>query len=39
MGVGYVSSTYKDGFAFVMILVVLFAMPQGLLGRRTVDRI
>jgi branched-chain amino acid transport system permease protein len=39
LGAGYVSSTYKDGFAFVMILVVLFAMPQGLLGRRTVDRV
>jgi branched-chain amino acid transport system permease protein len=39
LGAGYVSSTYKDGFAFVMILVILFAMPQGLLGRRTVDRV
>jgi branched-chain amino acid transport system permease protein len=39
LGAGYVSSTYKDGFAFVMILVVLFVMPQGLLGRRTVDRV
>jgi branched-chain amino acid transport system permease protein len=39
MGAGYISSTYKDGFAFVMILVILFAMPQGLLGRRTVDRV
>jgi branched-chain amino acid transport system permease protein len=39
LGAGYISSTYKDGFAFVMILVILFAMPQGLLGRRTVDRV
>ena len=39
LGAGYISSTYKDGFAFVMMLVVLFAMPQGLLGRRTVDRV
>ena len=39
LGAGYISSTYKDGFAFVMILVVLFAMPQGLLGRRTVDQV
>ena len=39
LGAGYVSSTYKDGFAFVMILVVLFAMPQGLLGRRAVNRV
>ncbi|AUC95554.1 branched-chain amino acid ABC transporter permease [Bradyrhizobium sp. SK17] len=39
MGAGYLSSTYKDAFAFIMILVVLFVMPQGLLGRRTVTRV
>jgi branched-chain amino acid transport system permease protein len=39
LGAGYISSTYKDGLAFVMILVVLLAMPRGLLGRRTVDRV
>ncbi|MEN3349046.1 MAG: branched-chain amino acid transport system permease protein [Bradyrhizobium sp.] len=39
MGAGYISSTYKDAFAFIMILVVLFVMPQGLLGRRTVNRV
>ncbi|WP_342728271.1 branched-chain amino acid ABC transporter permease [Bradyrhizobium sp. B097] len=39
MGAGYLSSTYKDAFAFIMILVVLFVMPQGLLGRRTVNRV
>src|ERR1700743_831759 len=38
LGAGYISSTYKDGLAFVTILVVLLAMPRGLLGRRTVDR-
>lgn len=39
LGAGYLSSTYKDAFAFIMILVVLFVMPQGLLGRRTVNRV
>jgi branched-chain amino acid transport system permease protein len=38
-GAGYLSSTYKDGFAFVVILVVLVAMPQGLFGRRSVERV
>jgi branched-chain amino acid transport system permease protein len=38
-GAGYLSSTYKDAFAFIVILVVLFAMPQGLFGRRTVERV
>jgi branched-chain amino acid transport system permease protein len=39
LGAGYISSTYKDGLAFITILVVLLAMPRGLLGRRTVDRV
>lgn len=38
-GVGYISSTYKDAFAFIVILLVLFALPQGLFGRRTVERV
>jgi branched-chain amino acid transport system permease protein len=38
-GAGYISSTYKDAFAFIVILVVLFAMPQGLFGRRAVERV
>ena len=39
LGVGYISSTYKDAFAFIVILLVLFAMPQGLFGRRAVERV
>lgn len=38
-GAGYLSSTYKDGIAFVLILVVLVALPQGLLGRAAVERV
>lgn len=38
-GAGYVSSTYKDAVAFIAILVVLFAMPHGLFGGRSVDRV
>ena len=38
-GAGYISSTYKDAFAFLVILGVLFAAPQGLFGRRTVHRV
>jgi branched-chain amino acid transport system permease protein len=36
---GWISSTYKDGVAFLVILLVLFALPQGLLGRRAVERV
>jgi branched-chain amino acid transport system permease protein len=36
---GYISSKYKDAVAFLVILAVLFAMPQGLLGRAKVERV
>jgi len=38
-GAGYVSSSYKDAIAFLVILALLFAMPQGLFGARTVERV
>ena len=36
---GYLSSAYKDAIAFLVILGVLFAMPQGLLGRAAIERV
>lgn len=36
---GYVSSQYKDAVAFVVILAVLFARPQGLFGARSTERV
>ena len=33
------SSAYKDAVAFVIILAVLFVMPQGLFGRKAMDRV
>jgi len=38
-GAGYVSSAYKDAIAFLVILAVLFAMPQGLFGRGAIERV
>jgi branched-chain amino acid transport system permease protein len=34
-----VSSSYKDAIAFLVILMVLFVMPQGLFGRAGVERV
>jgi branched-chain amino acid transport system permease protein len=36
---GYLSSAYKDAVAFLVILAVLLAMPQGLFGRGRVERV
>jgi len=32
MGAGFVSSAYKDAIAFVILLLILFARPQGVFG-------
>lgn len=39
MTAGYVSSAYKDAMPFVLILLVLFFMPNGLFGAETTDRV
>ena len=39
LSAGYLSSNYKDAVAFLIILVVLIAMPQGLFGRARVERV
>ncbi|MBZ9790196.1 branched-chain amino acid ABC transporter permease [Rhizobium sp. 3T7] len=39
MTAGYISSLYKDAAAFIVILAVLFAMPQGIFGRKVTDRV
>jgi branched-chain amino acid transport system permease protein len=39
LGAGYVSSRYKDAVAFIVILLVLFSMPQGLFGNSRVERV
>ena len=36
---GYISSQYKDAAAFIVILGVLFFLPQGLFGRKSTDRV
>jgi branched-chain amino acid transport system permease protein len=39
MGAGYLSSAYKDAIAFVVILLVLFFLPRGILGARGGERV
>ena len=36
---GYLSSQYKEAVAFIVILGVLFVMPQGLFGSKSTERV
>lgn len=36
---GYVSSSYKDAVAFVLLLLVLIFMPRGLFGGKATERV
>jgi len=37
--VGYISSTYRDAIAFVILIVVLLIRPSGLLGRNVTEKV
>jgi len=39
MTAGYISSAYKDAMPFVLVLLVLFLMPRGLFGAKSIDRV
>ncbi len=39
MGAGFLSSAYKDATAFLVLLVILFVRPAGLLGQVRVQRL
>lgn len=39
LSAGYLSSAYKDAIAFIIILVVLVLRPNGLFGKKGIDRV
>jgi branched-chain amino acid transport system permease protein len=38
-GASYISSVYKDAFAFVVLIITLIIRPAGLLGQKSVDKV
>lgn len=39
MVVGYISSTYRDAFAFGILILILFFRPAGLLGKASQEKV
>src|SRR6267142_5872959 len=37
--VGYVSPTYRDAIAFVLLIVILLVRPAGILGKATLEKV
>jgi branched-chain amino acid transport system permease protein len=37
--VGYISPTYRDAIAFVLLIVILLVRPAGILGRNTAEKV
>ncbi len=38
-GASYISSVYKDAFAFLVLIITLILRPAGLLGQKAVDKV
>ncbi|TAN42750.1 MAG: branched-chain amino acid ABC transporter permease [Nitrospirae bacterium] len=39
LGASYISSEYKDAYAFVILIIILLLKPEGLLGKRREEKI
>lgn len=39
LGASYISSEYKDAYAFIMLIIILLVKPEGLLGKTAEEKI
>lgn len=39
LGAGYISSAYRDAFAFLVMIVILVIRPSGLMGAKHIDKV
>jgi branched-chain amino acid transport system permease protein len=39
LGSLYITSRYKDAFSFLILIIILFFRPQGLLGQKSTTKV
>lgn len=39
LGAGYISSAYRDAFAFLVMIIILVIRPSGLMGAKHIDKV
>ena len=39
LGAGYISSGYRDAYAFIVMIVILVIRPSGIFGAKHIDKV
>ena len=39
LGAGYLSSSYRDAYAFLVMIIILVIRPSGIMGKKHIDKV